>query len=68
MDNANTIENSISNDSIIGLFDKIYPANFRYKISTEWELAEVKWLISEGDFKSIEEYEISTTRLLLSQA
>jgi hypothetical protein len=36
-------------------------------MSTEWELTEEKWLISEGDFKSIEEYEISTTRLLLIQ-
>lgn len=56
------------NDFVVGLFGIKYPKNYRYKISTEWELAEVKWLISEGDFKSIEEYEISTTRLLLNQA
>ncbi|TDO26315.1 hypothetical protein [Sediminibacterium goheungense] len=56
------------NDFVIGLFGIKYPKNYRYRISSEWELAEVKWLISEGDFKSIEEYEISTTRLLLSQA
>lgn len=52
---------------MIGLFGIKYPKNYRYKISTEWELAEVKWLISEGDFASIEDYEISTTKLLLSQ-
>ncbi len=52
---------------VIGLFGEIYPKDFRYKISTEWELAEVKWLIKEGDFASIEDYEISTTKLLLSQ-
>lgn len=54
-------------DYVIGLFGQIYPKDFRYKISTEWELAEVKWLIKEGDFASIEDYEISTTKLLLSQ-
>ena len=43
-------------DYVIGLFGEKYPKNFRYKISTEWELAEVKWLISEGDFDSIEDY------------
>lgn len=67
MSNTNTAENNISNDYIVGAFGKIYPSNFRYKISTEWELAEVKWLISEGDFESIEAYEISTTKLLLKQ-
>ena len=54
-------------DFVIGLFGIKYPKNYRYKISTEWELAEVKWLIKEGDFASIEDYEISTTKLLLSQ-
>lgn len=68
MSNTSTKENDISNDYIVGAFGKIYPINYRYKISTEWELAEVKWLICEGDFESIEEYEISTTRLLLNQA
>ncbi len=55
------------NDFVVGLFGIKYPKDYRYKISTEWELAEVKWLINEGDFESIEEYEISTTRLLLNQ-
>lgn len=55
-------------DYVIGLFGQIYPKDFRYKISNEWELAEVKWLISEGDFDSIEDYEISTTKLLLNQS
>jgi len=68
MSNTNTKENDISSDYIVGAFGKIYPSNYRYKISTEWELAEVKWLISEGDFESIEAYEKSTTRLLLNQA
>ncbi|BFG71238.1 hypothetical protein KACHI17_21190 [Sediminibacterium sp. KACHI17] len=56
------------NEYVIGLFGEKYPKDFRYKISTEWELAEVKWLISEGDFESIEDYELSTTRLLLNQS
>ncbi|MFZ6025922.1 MAG: hypothetical protein ACOYVG_15880 [Bacteroidota bacterium] len=55
------------NDFVVGLFGIKYPKNYRYKISTEWELAEVKWLISEGDFESIEAYETSTTKLLLKQ-
>lgn len=54
-------------DYVIGLFGEKYPKNFRYKISTEWELVEVKWLISEGDFDSIEDYELFTTKLLLNQ-
>lgn len=54
-------------DWIIGLFGDKYPKDYRYKISSEWELAEVKWLISEGDFDSIEDYELSTTKLLLNQ-
>lgn len=65
MSNTNTKENDISNDYIVGAFGKIYPSNYRYKISTEWELAEVKWLISEGDFDNIEEYENAMTKLLL---
>lgn len=68
MSTTNTNENDISNNYIVGAFGKIYPSNFRYKISSEWELAEVKWLTSEGDFASIEEYEIRITKLLLSQA
>ncbi len=68
MSKAKKIISKQQNDFVVGLFGIKYPKNYRYKISTEWELAEVKWLISEGDFESIEEYEISTTRLLLNQA
>ncbi len=31
-------------------------ANYRYQIQSETELDEAKWLISEGDFKDLEEY------------
>lgn len=56
-----------SDEFIVGLFGIKYPKNYRYKISNEWELAEVKWLIKEGDFDSIEDYEVFTTRQLLNQ-
>lgn len=35
-----------------------------YTISSEGELREVKWLISEGVYNSVEEYIINTTKLL----
>jgi hypothetical protein len=67
MSNTNTNENDISNNYIVSALGKIYPNDYRYKISTEWELTEIKWLIGEGDFESIEDCEKSITKTLLNE-
>jgi hypothetical protein len=40
---------------------------FRYKIKTDGERREVEWLISQGDFKSIKEYEDFWTKVANGQ-
>lgn len=52
---------------IKGLFGILYPADFRYKIKNAGELKTVKWLIREGVYKSVKEYEERTTKQLLGQ-
>lgn len=39
------------------------PNGFRYKIQSEGERREVEWLISQGDFESIEQYEDIMTKI-----
>lgn len=56
-----------SDEFIVGLFGIIYPKDYRYKISNECELEEVNWLIKEGVFDSIDDYEVFTTHQLLNQ-
>ncbi len=46
---------------IIGLLGIKYPIGYRHKV-TEYERREVEWLIKEGDFDSIEEYEDFCTK------
>jgi hypothetical protein len=40
---------------------------FRYKIKTDGERREVEWLVSQGDFKSIKEYEDFWTKVANGQ-
>jgi len=50
-----------------GIFGIKLPEGFRYKVSSPAELKEVKWLIKEGAFKTIKEYEDHTTKALLGE-
>ena len=50
-----------------GIFGIKFAKGFRYEISLPGELKEVKWLIKQGAFKSVKEYEDHTTKALLGE-
>lgn len=51
---------------ITGAFGIKLPENYRFKLTNKNEREEVLWLISEGVFKSIKEYEDIMTKDLLT--
>ena len=53
---------------IKGLFGFKFPYDFQYKVTTEGERREVQWLIKQGAFKSIKDYEEATTKRMLLQS
>jgi len=53
---------------IKGLFGFKFPYDFQYKVTTEGERREVRWLIKQGAFKSIKDYEEATTKRMLLQS
>jgi hypothetical protein len=60
--------NKLHNGEYIkGIFGQKFPKDFHYKISSKGELEEVKWLIKEGVYKSIKDYEEHTTKILLGE-
>jgi hypothetical protein len=54
--------------TIKGLFGFRFPLGFQYRVTTEGERREVRWLIKQGAFKSIKEYEEATTKRMLLQS
>lgn len=50
---------------IKGAFGIKLPADYRFKLKDKNERKEVLWLIKEGVFKDIRDYEETMTRLLL---
>jgi hypothetical protein len=48
-----------------GAFGIKLPENYRFKLKDKNERKEVLWLIKEGVFKDIRDYEETMTRLLL---
>lgn len=48
-----------------GAFGIKFPENFRFKLIDKNERKEVLWLIKEGVFKDIKDYEETVTRMLL---
>lgn len=51
---------------IKGAFGIKLPENYRFKLKDKNERKEVIWLIKEGVFKDIRDYEETMTRLLLT--
>ncbi len=49
-----------------GAFGIKHPENYRFKLKDKNERKEVIWLIKEGVFKDIRDYEETMTRLLLT--
>lgn len=47
-----------------GAFGIMLPANYRFKLKDKNERKEVLWLIKEGVFKDIRDYEETMTKML----
>jgi hypothetical protein len=60
-------KNKTTPKTIVGLFGRQYPADYQYKISSPNELREVRWLIKQGVYKSVKEYEQHTTDIHLKK-